>query len=56
MHVAIVLCMHASQVWGHNGRDPDDYVTFSRLVQSAKVSFVNSDLPRDFFQHHDHIL
>jgi Glycerophosphoryl diester phosphodiesterase family len=47
--------LHASQVWGHNGRDPDDYLTFSRLVQEAKASFVNSDLPRDFFQHHDKI-
>uniref|UniRef100_A0A7R9VFC3 GP-PDE domain-containing protein n=1 Tax=Pseudictyota dubia TaxID=2749911 RepID=A0A7R9VFC3_9STRA len=35
-------------VWGHNGRDPDDYRTFHRLVREAGVSFVNSDLPRRF--------
>lgn len=36
-------------VWGHNGRDPDDYGTFSKLVQKGGASFVNTDLPRNFF-------
>jgi hypothetical protein len=38
-------------VWNHHRpEDPDDYVTFSTLVQKGKVSYVNSDLPREFFQ------
>ncbi|CAB9520764.1 glycerophosphoryl diester phosphodiesterase [Seminavis robusta] len=40
-------------VWGHNGRDPDDYATFSKLVQEGKASFVNTDLPRDYFHSHE---
>jgi hypothetical protein len=36
-------------VWGHNGRDPDDYATFCQLVQKGQVSFVNTDLPMSFF-------
>jgi glycerophosphoryl diester phosphodiesterase len=36
-------------VWGHNGRDPDDYATFCQLVQQGHVSFVNTDLPMTFF-------
>ena len=35
-------------VWGHNGRDPDDWVTFHWLVRECRVTYVNSDLPRGF--------
>lgn len=42
-------------VWGHNGRDPDDYNTFNKLVKDGNASFVNSDLPLEFF-HHDESL
>ena len=37
-------------VWGYADRDPDDYNTSRRLVQQGRVNFVNTDLPRDFFQ------
>jgi hypothetical protein len=37
-------------VWNHHRpQDPDDYATFSTLVQQGKVSYVNTDLPREFF-------
>lgn len=35
-------------VWGHSGRDPDDFKTFEWLVQEANCSFVNTDLPKQF--------
>ena len=35
-------------IWGFNGRDPDDFETFQTLVKEGNVSFVNTDLPRDF--------
>mmetsp|Transcript_21949 Transcript_21949/g.28941 ORF Transcript_21949/g.28941 Transcript_21949/m.28941 type:complete len:167 (-) Transcript_21949:153-653(-) len=35
-------------VWGHNGRDPDDFETFHKLVKECAVSYVNTDLPRAF--------
>ena len=35
-------------VWGHNGRDPDDWTTFHWLVRECQVSYVNSDLPKTF--------
>jgi hypothetical protein len=35
-------------VWGHNGRDPDDWDTFHWLVRECRVSYVNSDLPKGF--------
>ena len=36
-------------IWGYNGRDPDHYDTFCNLVRQGNVSYVNTDLPRDFF-------
>lgn len=42
------LCRrHDVGVWEMVGRDPDDYATFSRLVDNG-VSFVNSALPKRF--------
>lgn len=35
-------------VWGHNGRDPDDWETFHWLVRECRVSYVNTDLPKGF--------
>jgi glycerophosphoryl diester phosphodiesterase len=35
-------------IWGHAYKDPDDYETFSTLVQEGSVSFVNTDLPEFF--------
>lgn len=39
---------YAVGVWGHNGRDPDDWDTFHWLVKQGGVSYVNTDLPKGF--------
>ena len=35
-------------VWGFANRDPDDWETFSFLVNQAHVRYVNTDLPTNF--------
>lgn len=35
-------------VWGHSGKDPDDYATFDWLKSKCNVTFVNTDLPSHF--------
>ena len=41
---------HLVGVWGYADKDPDDYETSRQLIQMGGVNFVNTDLPRNFFQ------
>lgn len=43
---ALTRCYQVG-IWGEFG-DPDDIVTVTRLVRECGVSFVNTDLPRNF--------
>jgi len=45
--------VHTVGVWGYAGRDPDSIHTLRQLVREAGVSFVNSDLPRNFLDSSD---
>jgi hypothetical protein len=35
-------------IWGRYKKDPDDYNTACHLINNCGVSFVNTDLPRNF--------
>ena len=35
-------------IWGEFKKDPDDYNTAMHLINQCGVSFVNTDLPRNF--------
>ena len=35
-------------IWGEFQKDPDDYNTAMHLIKNCGVSFVNTDLPKNF--------
>lgn len=37
-------------IWGRYKKDPDDYNTAYHLINNCGVTYVNTDLPRNFRQ------